>query len=83
MAQTRRLQRLADKADVVGCTTAAACLGDDHSKLISVITTRCNRFHDLTSNQNGRVANIVVHILQASIHRSMVYRWQQFKVVAI
>ena len=83
MAQTRRLQRLADEADVVGCTTAAACLGNDHSKLISVISTRRNSLHDLASNQDGRVANIVVHILQASIHRSMVYRWQQFKVVAV
>ena len=83
MAQTRSLQRLANEADVVGCATAATCLGNDHSKFIGVITARCNRFHDLASNQDGRVANIVVHILQTSIHRSMVNRWQQFKVISI
>ena len=83
MAQTRSLQRLANEADVVGCATAATCLGNDHSKFIGVITARCNRFHDLASNQDGRVANIVVHILQTSIHRSMVNGWQQFKVISI
>ena len=83
MTQARRLQRLANEADVVGCATTATCLGDDHGKLIGVVTARCNRFHDLAGNQNGWVANIIVHILQASIHRSMVDRWQQFKVVAI
>ena len=83
MTQTRRRQRLANKRDVVGSTAAAAGLRDDDGQLIGVVTSAHHGFHNLTRHQNGRIADVVVHIFQAGIHRTVVDTGQQLEVIPV
>ena len=76
------LQRLADERDVVGGAAAAAGLGDEHGQLVGVVLARQHRFHNLARDQDGRVADVVVHVLQARVHRAVVHRGQKRHVVA-
>ena len=62
------LQRAADKADVVGCTAAASGLADDDCQMIGVIIAGEDSVHDLSDNDEGRVAGVVVYIFQSHIH---------------
>ena len=82
MRQAHRLERLADKRDVVRGTAAAAGLRDEHRQLVGVVLAGHDRFHDLARDQDGRVADVVVHVLQARVHRPVVHGGQQLHVVA-
>ena len=74
MPQPHRFQRLADERDVVGRAAATARLRDDDRKLVRVVFTRHDRFHDLARDQDGRIADIVVHILETRVHCPMIDR---------
>ena len=60
-------QGLADECDVVGGTAAAAGLADNHGRLGQVVPAALDGLHNLTRYQNRRVANVIVHIAQASL----------------
>ena len=75
-------QGLADERDVVGGTAAAAGLADDHGGLGQVVPTALDGLHNLARHQNRRVANVIVHIAQASLDGIVVGRGQQLQVVA-
>ena len=55
-------QCTADETDVVGCTAAAAGLGDNNRNLVQVIFTGKQGIHDLTDNTQGRIAGVVVDV---------------------
>ena len=82
MRQAHRLERLADERDVVRGTATAAGLRDEHGQLVGVVLAGHDRFHDLARDQDGRIADVVVHILQARVHRTVVHGGQQLHVVA-
>mgnify|MGYP000393986110 CR=1 FL=1 len=46
-------QCTADETDVVGCTAAAAGLGDNNRNLVQVIFTGKQGIHDLADNTQG------------------------------
>ena len=75
-------QRLADERDVVGGAAAAARLRDDDGQLVRVVAAAHHSLHDLAGDQDGRVADVVVHVLQARVHRTVVHAGQKLQVVA-
>ena len=75
-------QGLADECDVVGGTAAAAGLADNHGCLGQVVSTALDGLHDLAGHQNGRIADVVVHIAQAGLDGIVIGRGQQLQVVA-
>ena len=75
-------QGLADECDVVGGTAAAAGLADNHGRLRQVVPTALDGLHDLARHQNGRIANVIVHIAQAGLDGVVIGRGQQLQVVA-
>ena len=82
MREAHSLQRLADKRDVVGGAATAARLRDEHGKLVGVVTPRHDGFHNLAGDQDGRVADVVVHVLEARVDRAVVHTRQKLDVVA-
>ena len=58
-------QRLAQQLDVVGGTAAAARLGDKQGGMLQVILAAVQRVQKLADDQQGRVAGVVVDVLQA------------------
>ena len=58
-------QRLADQAEVVGGAAHAAGLRDGERSGVRIILAFQNRIHKLADNHDGRIAGIVVHVLQA------------------
>ena len=60
-------QGLADECDVVGGTAAAAGLADNHGRLGQVVPTALDGLHNLAGHQNGRIANVIVHVAQAGL----------------
>ena len=83
MRQPHRGQRLADKRDIVRGAAAAACLRDDDRQLVGIVAAGHDGLHDLTGDQHRRIADVVVHVLEARIHRPVVNRRQQLEVVAV
>ena len=75
-------QGTADKAYIVGSTTAAACLGHDDGCLIQIIFTGKQCFHDLTDYQQGRIAGIVIYIFQSNVHRVLIVVIKNYEIVA-
>ena len=69
-------QGLTDERDVVGGTAAAAGLADDHGRLGQVVPTALDGLHNLAGHQNGRIANVVVHVAQASLDGIVIGRGQ-------
>ena len=82
MAKAGGFERLADERDVVRGAAAAAGLRNEHGQLVGVVAPRGDGFHNLARDQDGRVANVVVHVLQARVHRAVVDARQQIDVVA-
>ena len=80
--EAHSLQCLADKRDVVGGAATAARLRDEHGKLVGVIAPRHDGFHNLAGDQDGRIADVVVHVLKARIDRAVVHARQKLDVVA-
>ena len=83
MRQAHGRERLADERDVVGGAAAAARLRDDDGQLVGVVTAAHHGLHNLARDQDGRVADVVVHVLEARIHRAVVHRRQKLQVVAV
>ena len=75
-------QGLADECDVVGGTAAAAGLADNHGGLGQVVPTALDGLHNLAGHQDRRIANVIVHIAQASLDGVVIGRGQQLQVVA-
>ena len=75
-------QGLADECDVVGGTAAAAGLADNHGRLGQVVPAALDGLHNLAGHQNGRIANVIVHIAQAGLDGVVIGRGQQLQVVA-
>ena len=75
-------QGLADERDVVGGTAAAAGLADNHGRLGQVVPTALDGLHNLAGHQNGRIANVIVHVAQAGLDGIVIGRGQQLQVVA-
>ena len=76
------LQRLADERDVVGGATATAGLANKHRRATQVVLAREHGLHDLARHQDGRVADVVVNVLQARVDGLVVHGRQQHQVVA-
>ena len=76
------LERLADERDVVGGAAAAAGLGDDDGRAGEVVLAGEDRLHDLAGHQDGRVADVVVDVLEARLHGALVHGRQQHHVEA-
>ena len=49
-------QGTADETDIIGCPAAASCLGNDDSRFVQVVFTGSKGGHDLSHNDEGRVA---------------------------
>ena len=56
-------QGTADEAYVIGGTAAASCLGHDDGGSVQIVFSRLQGLHNLTDDQEGRVAGIIVDIL--------------------
>ncbi len=67
------LERLADEGDVVGCAAAAARLADEHGRARKVVLAAEDGLHELARDQDGGVADVVVHVLQARVHGLVVH----------
>ena len=83
VVEPRIVQALADERDVVGCAAPAAGLRDDEGRFAHVVAPARGRFHDLTRHQDGRIADVVVDVLQARIHRAMIHGGQQLQIVTV
>ena len=75
-------QRLANKSDVVGGTAAAARLRDEHGRTLEVVLAAEHGIDELARYEDGRVANVVVHVLEAHVHCAVVHGRQKHDVVA-
>ena len=62
------LQGLAQQVDVVGGPAATAGLGHDEGHLVQVVLAAVQGVHQLADGQQGRVAGVVVHVLQALVY---------------
>ena len=69
------------EANVVGRTAATARLGHDDRSTIEVVLPGVQRIHDLTDDDDGRVAGIVVHVLETRIDRGPVCVVQDFDMI--
>ena len=76
-------QCLADKGDVVGGSAAATGLGDENGRVREVVLAALDGLHDLAHGEDGRVADVVVHVLEAGVHGTLVNRGEKHQVVAI
>ena len=63
-----------DKADIVGGTTATAGLGHYNSDFVCIIFTGQECIHDLTDNDQRRIAGIIIDIFQTDIDSVAVIR---------
>ncbi len=76
MAIAGLFERFADEADVVGRAAAAAGLRDEQGRVVHVILARQHRLHHLAGDQDGRIADVVVYVLEAHVHSARVNRGQ-------
>ena len=75
-------QRAADESDVVGCAAAAAGLADNDCQVVCVIISGQDSVHDLSDNNEGRIACIVVYIFQAHVNCLFVVVRKHFDLVS-
>ena len=71
-----------DEPYVVGCTAASACLCHQNSCVVQVIPAGKQGVHDLSDDNQGRVACIIVHVLESHVHRVAVVVLQYFNPVS-
>ncbi len=74
MAEPCLTKGTTDKTDVVGSTAATACLCHDNGNFICIIFAGQECIHDLTDNDQRRIAGIVIDIFQSGINRMAVIR---------
>ena len=73
--QVRLFQRLAQQVDVVGGPAAAAGLGDEQGHLVGVIAAVLDGVDQLSDDQQGGVAGVVVDIFQPLVHDAPAGWW--------
>ena len=61
------LQRFSQEGDIVGCPAAAAGLELHHGHLVGIVLTGIERLHQLADDQDGRVAGVVMDVLEAGL----------------
>src|SRR5574344_249986 len=76
------VERAADKADVVCCTAAAACLRDNQPHVVQIVLARFKRGNHLPRNENRRIARIVINIFKASLNSLRVNSVENDKVIS-
>ncbi len=82
MPEARILQGLPYKSYIVGRPAASACLTDDHGHVIYVVFTGFQRLHDLSGDEDRRIAGVVVHMPQAFIDSRPVNGRQYLDIVS-
>ncbi len=82
VGHVRLLQGLAQQVDVVGGPAAAARLGDEQAHLVGVISPVLHRVDELTDDQQGGVAGVVVDVLEPLIHDPPVVGGEHVHLVA-
>ena len=75
-------QRLADQAEVVGRTAHAAGLGDGQRHLVRIVLTFKDRVDQLADDHDGRIAGVVVHVLEADLDVLMAGMFEHIELVA-
>ena len=65
---TRVDQGLADQAEVVGGSAHAAGLRNRETHLVWIVFAFENRVDELSDDHDGRIAGVVVHVFEASLH---------------
>ena len=66
------IKRAADKAYIVACTTASACLRHNYGETVGVVLARGYRLHNLTYCGDWRKARVVVDIFKTRVYRTAV-----------
>ena len=67
--------------DVIGRTASAAGLGDKQGGVVDVILAALQRLHELSHNQQCRIAGVVVDVFQSLLHHSAGGGLQQYHVI--
>ena len=75
------LQRLTDKAHIIGCTTAAAGLYHHHGQALRIIIPRRYRIHDLTGHDHRRITCIMIDIALSHIDDIVVFILHQCQTI--
>ena len=76
------LQRSAEEANIVRRTAAAAGLGHDDRALMRIVLSGFQLAHHLSDDNQGRVAGIVVDILQSLVNCVLFRRIDDHHIVA-
>ena len=82
LLHTGLFQGPADKAHIVGSPAASACLGHDHGRLVQVVFAGIQRLHDLSDDEQGRIAGVVIDVFEAVIDGLAVIVAQDHEIVA-
>ena len=75
-------ERLTNQRNVVGCTAATAGLRNQNCGLGQIVLAGKHCLHNLTRDQDGWVADVVVDVTKAHVNGALVNRRQQHNVVA-
>ena len=73
-------QRPSNESDIVCCTTAATGLCNGKSGFVQIILAGLEFFNQLSNDQNGRVAGIVVYIFQTDIDSGLLRIRKRYEV---
>ena len=76
------LQSTADKTDIVGRAAAAPGLADDNRQMIGVIISGKDGVHNLSDNDQRRLAGIIVYIFKPHVHGLTVVVRKHFDLVS-
>ena len=71
-----------NEAHVVRGPTAAARLGDEEGRVVHVILARVNGRHELADHHHGRIAGIVVYVLEAVVDAGLSRNLRHDEIVA-
>ena len=71
-----------NEADVVGRTAAAAGLADDHGQVVGVVLSGKDSVHNLSDDDEGRIAGVIVYVFEAHVHSLTVVVGQHFDLVS-
>ena len=76
------LQSAPDKSDVIGRAAAPAGLRHDQRHLVRVIAAACQRFHELSHRDEGRIAGVIVDVFEPRVYGAAVVIAQDLEIVA-
>ena len=75
-------ERFLDKRNIVAGTALASGLGDERRSGVGIVAPAAEGFHDVAHDKGGRVAHLIVGILQAEVARLDIAQRQHFGIVA-